>query len=612
MATLNFSIKQRSGEVAQASQDGMGAIPHTDGTAFRVWAPHANEVYVAGTFNDWSESATRLASEDNGYWSIDVPGAQPGDEYRYLILNGTQRLWRLDPYARELTNSEGNSIIHDPDFDWDTDNFQMPAWNELVIYEMHVGTFNAEPAGVPGNFHSVIEKLSHLKDLGVNAIQLMPPMEFAGESSWGYNPAHIFAVEHDYGGPRAFKELVKASHEHGIAVLVDVVYNHFGPGDLSLWQFDGWSENEGGGIYFYNDWRAETPWGNTRPDYGRDEVRQYIRDNVLMWLEDYRVDGLRWDATAFIRNVYGNETDPAHDLADGWSLMQWIHEEIQTRQPWKISIAEDLRENAWIIKDTGAGGAGFHAQWDSQFVHPIREAIIGREDDFRDMDAVAQAILHRYAEDAFTRVIYTESHDEVANGRARVPEEIWPGNIDNWFSKKRSTLGAALVFTAPGVPMIFQGQEFLEDRWFHDKDPLEWSRAEEFEGLAAMYRDMIRLRRNVDGHTSGLGGQNVDVHHVNDQDKVIAFHRWEEGRPGDSVIVVANLANRTYESYNIGFPTTGQWKVRFNSDWHGYDPGFDSERGYDTTAEEGEADGMPCNGNVGIGPYSVLILSQDS
>ena len=130
----------------------------------------------------------------------------------------------------------------------------------------------------------------------------MPLAEFAGELSWGYNPACIFAVETDYGGPLGFKRFVKAVHQAGMGVILDVVYNHFGPSDLDLWQFDGWSENGLGGIYFYNDWRAETPWGSTRPDYGRKEVRQFIRDNAMMWLEEYHVDGLRLDMTLYMRH----------------------------------------------------------------------------------------------------------------------------------------------------------------------------------------------------------------------------------------------------------------------------------------------------------------------
>jgi 1,4-alpha-glucan branching enzyme len=304
-----------------------------------------------------------------------------------------------------------------------------------VVYELHVGTFNAPSASHVGTFLSVAEKLPYLRDLGINCIELLPATEFPGSRSWGYNPSNPFALESDYGGPVAFKELVKKAHEHGIAVVLDVVYNHFGPGDLDLWQFDGWSENGGGGIYFYNDWRAQTPWGDNRPDYGRPEVRQYIRDNALMWLHDYRVDGLRADAIAFVRNVHGEE-DPGAELSDGWSLMRWINEEIDQTMPWKITIAEDMRGNAGITASVADGGQGFDSQWDSSFVYPVVAALTGREDADRDMHAVAEAISETYNGDAFRRVIYTESHDEVANGKSRVAEEIMPGAADHYFAKK--------------------------------------------------------------------------------------------------------------------------------------------------------------------------------
>jgi 1,4-alpha-glucan branching enzyme len=439
----------------------------------------------------------------------------------------------------------------------------------------------------------------------------MPPAEFAGGYSWGYNPAHLFAIEDDYGGPRALKQFIQGAHALGMAVIFDVVYNHLGPSDLDLWQFDGWSENNKGGIYFYNDWRSVTPWGDTRPDYGRGEVRQFLRDNALMWLEEYRVDGLRWDATAYMRNVYGNNNDPAHDMADGWGLLRWINDEINARQPWKLSIAEDLRDNAWITKDTYENGAGFDAQWDARFVHPIRDAIIEAHDEARDLFAVRDAIYHRYNADAFERVVYTESHDEVANGKARVPEEIWPGNAGNWYAKKRSTLGAALVFTTPGIPMIFQGQEFLEDEWFHDKDPIDWSKKDTYHGIWLLYRDLIRLRRNGYDNTRGLRGQHVHIHHVNNHDKVLAFHRWEHGGPRDSTVIVMNMGHHSYTGYYIGLPRAGLWRVRFNSDWNGYDAEFDNHLSVDIVAHPHPKDGMPASANVGIGPYTAIILSQD-
>ena len=590
---------------------GMGAIVHESGVAFRVWAPHADRVTITGTFNDWSKDADVMASEGNGYWYADLPHAGINDEYLYLIRNGEQELSRIDPYARQVTSSVGNTVIVDPAYDWQGDAFKMPAWNELVIYEMHVGTFHRPEEDAPGTFADAVEKFDHLKRLGVNAIQIMPAMEFAGDVSWGYNPAHIFAIESAYGGPRAFKDFVRAAHGSGFAVILEVVYNHFGPSDLDLWRFDGWSEDDGGGLYFYNDWRRETPWGATRPDYGRAEVRQLIRDNALMWLGEYHIDGLRFDMTLYIRNVCGDEGDPHDALPDGWSLLQWINDEIAERFPGRLTIAEDLRNKAEITAATGDGGAGFGAQWDAEFVHPVRAVVIEGTDEARHMATVAHALGHHYNGDAFRRVIYTESHDEVANGKARVPHEIAPGDPTHWAAQKRSTLGAALMFTAPGIPMLFQGQEFLQGEWFQDTVPLDWDLGEEFHGIVRLYRDLIRLRLNRAGASRGLCGRGLSIRHVNEADKVIAFHRWDQGGPGDDVVVVANFANRTHESYRIGLPRDGLWKLRLNGDWQGYSDDFGNLGSTDLAATPGDCDGFPCHGDLAIAPYSVLIFSQD-
>ncbi len=590
---------------------GMGAVPYEGGATFRVWAPNARGIAVVGDFNDWSPDANPLAPDGDGYWSADVDDVKPGHEYRFAVFPAEgEPLSRIDPYARQVTNSVGNAVVVDTDFDWKDDDFQMPPWNELVIYELHVGTFNDEPGGSPGDLQSAASRLPHLAELGVNAVQIMPPVEFAADFSWGYNPAHPFAVESAYGGPHALKRFIAAAHRHGLAVIFDVVYNHFGPGDLDLWRFDGWYEDDKGGIYFYNDWRSTTPWGDTRPDYGRPEVRNYIRDNALFWLEDFRVDGLRWDATAFIRNVHGFDHDSGADLPDGWSLMRWVNDEINARMPWKIAIAEDLKDNPVVTRPTSEGGAGFDAQWDAAFVHPVRRALIAEADEDRHVGDVAQAIAHAYDAEPFRRVIYTESHDEVANGQARVPEEIWPGNADSWAAKKRSTLGAALVMTAPGIPMLFQGQEFLEDRWFQDGDPIDWDKRDRFAGIVALYRDLIRLRR-ADPATRGLRGRNTNMYHVNDWDKVLAFHRWEDGGAGDDVVVLANFTAGGHEGYRIGLPRPGMWRVRFNSDSAAYDAEFGDHPGFDVEAEEQPQDGMGWSAPVPIGPYTALILSQD-
>jgi len=597
-------------KVKQTKHSGMGSIVHTDGVAFRVWAPHAEAVNIVGEFNQWQEDSHALEHEGNGYWYINVPGAEAGQEYKYLIHYQGERLFRVDPYARQVTNSVGNSVVYDPNsFDWQGDQHQLPPHNELVIYEMHIGSFTSIKTGIPGNFQDAIQKFDHLQQLGVNAIQVMPIAEFPGDYSWGYNPANLFAVETIYGGPDAYKNFVKEAHKAGFSVIQDVVYNHFGPSDLDLWRFDGWHEGDYGGIYFFNDDRSVTPWGATRPDYGRAEVRQFIRDNALMWLEEYHADGLRVDSTLYVRTKDGEENNP---IEEGVSLMSEINAEIRSRHSNVILIAEDLRNNELVTRDSGKGGMGFHAQWDATFVHPIRAMVEAISDEERSLNHIKNAISFSYDNDAFKRLIYSESHDEVANGKARVPQEIDPGNPKSWFAQKRSTLAAGLVFTAPGIPMIFQGQEFLQGDWFRDNVPLDWALNDDFHGITRLYRDLIRRRRNWNDQTRGLRGQFLNVFHLNQENKMLAFQRWDQHGKGDDVVVIVNFANEFKQDYEIGFPAKGTWKLRFNSDASIYSDAFANTNSSDVQEQPGETDGLSHRGSVNIGPYSVLIYSQDS
>jgi 1,4-alpha-glucan branching enzyme len=316
---------------------------------------------------------------------------------------------------------------------------------------------------------------------------------------------------------------------------------------------------------------------------------------------------LRFDCTQFIRSIDGAVEN---DLPEGWSLLQWLNEQVARQFPGRITIAEDLQNNSWLTKAVGAGGAGFGSQWDANFVHPIRQAVITPDDKERSLSAVRDALCYRYNDDAFDRVIYSESHDEVANGKARVPQEINPGDPRGWYAQKRSTLAAAMVFTAPGIPMLFQGQEFLEGEWFRDTVPLDWDQSDEFRGIVRLYRDLIQLRLNRAGFTRGLCGQFTQVHHLNEEAKVIAFHRWDLGGVGDDVVVVANFLGEAQEGYVIGFPAEGVWKLRFNSDWQGYSEVFSNHPSSDAGTEPGECDGLPCHAAISLGPYSVLIFSR--
>jgi len=588
-----------------STRPGTGAIPYAGGTTFRVWAPNATSVNAAGTFNGWSSTSNPLASEGDQWWSVDVAGANLYDQYRYVI-DGT--LWKTDTYARDVVSSVGNGIIVDNAYSWTP--FTMPAWNEMIIYEMHIGSFYDAPGGSPGTWALAISKLDHIQSLGVNTVEIMPIAEFPGDFSLGYNPVNIFAPESTYGSPNQMRNFVDECHQRGIAVLVDVVYNHLGPTDLdqSIWQFDGYSAfPDTGGIYFFEDDNRYTPWGD-RPNYTTEEVRSFIRDNAMYWLNDYNCDGLRVDGTAYIR-----ERDiGGPDIPDGWLMLQLINDDVDAASSQKIIIAEDMRDNDWITKTTGEGGGGFDSQWDAGFHHKVVAALETPDDNNRNMWDIKDAVTHLYNGWDTQRVIYTESHDEVgaSSGKARVPSRIWWENPTSYYSKKRSTLGAGIVFTSPGIPMIFMGQEFLETGAWHDDTPLDWSNDTTFAGIKLLYQHLISLRRNLSNNTRGLLAKNVNVSHVNNTDKVIAYHRWDNGGVGDDVIVVANFGYQAFSDYNIGMPRGGRWRVRFNSDWDGYDSTYDNFNTSDAYASLGSKDGLDYNTNVSVGPYTMVIFSQ--
>ena len=605
-------VKASAQPVAPTERHGMGAIPYDGGVSFRVWAPHATGVYLAGDMNEWHGRSIPLGPEDNGYWSVEVPDAHAGQEYQFVLTReGGDDLWRIDPYARQVTNSVGNGIVYDhAAFDWSGDDFDTPVWDDLVIYELHIGTFAAE-GDERGTFERARGKLGWLRDLGVSAVHVMPPFEFAGDQSWGYNPAHLFAIEESYGTPDEFKLFVKEAHQHGIAVILDVVLNHLGPSDLSVWQFDGWSENDKGGIYFYNDHRSNTPWGDTRPDYGRPEVRAYLRDCVLEWLEYYHVDGLRFDAVNYIRSIDGITHDEGNQIREGWEFLQWLRDEIDARQPWKFTIAEDLQRLPAIVKPTAEGGAGFSAQWDADFVHTVRAGIIAAEDEDRHVAGIAAAVRGAHDVPWTSRVLYTESHDEIANGKARVPESIHPGDADSWWAKKRSLIGSALVMTSPGVPMIFQGQEMLEDSYFRDDAWLDWAKADANGGIVALHRHLISLRRNRDGRSAGLRGPGVAMLRVDDDRKVLVMHRFHHGGPGDDVVVAVNFTDEPVGDYPVGFPAPGLWAVQLNSDAEMYAPEFGSHEVWDLTADGPAMDGCEQSATLTMGPYSFVIFSRE-
>ena len=586
------------------SKKNVGAVAHKTGVDFCVWAPFATGVAVTGTFNNWQ--AVPLKCDGDGYWSLTVKGAEAGQEYKFIIMNGDHVLYKNDPRALQVTTTDGNSVIVATDFDWGNDEPRPFTQNASVVYELHIGTFNRPDPATSGTFESAIERLDHLAELGVTTIEVMPVGSMPMDRGWGYAIDYLFSVESLYGGRHGFMEFVKAAHARGMAVILDVVYNHFGPDDnLNLWQFDGWSENDKGGIYFYNDWRSSTPWGETRPDYGREEVRQFLLDNASMWLTDFHLDGLRVDSTIFIRNVKGNNDDPGNDLAEGWQLLQSLTTMARKINPDAVLLAEDVGTNEYITKSAHEGGAGFGAQWQVDLPSTIRSALSAVNDSDRNIHAIADQLGKRFNGDAFKRVVYSDSHDSAANnGAKRLNEEISPGQPASVYARHRSLLAAGLTLTIPGIPMLLQGEEFLQGGSFNDWQALQWDNAEQFKGIVEAHKHLIALRKNQHGNTAGLLGQSVNILHVDDEAKVLAYHRWDQGGPKDDVVIIFNFTNKKLSDYRVTFPRTGTWQVRFNSSWKGYSQDFK-----EVNVSEVQVDSH--TGSLTLPPYSVLILSQD-
>lgn len=600
---------------AQSSRPGWGSVPYHDssgtGVTFRVWAPDAKSVYVPGQFNSWSTTATPLAKELtngvwSGNWSADVTSAANGQQYKYYLnfaggsgyISGTS-VWRHDPRARKVvssgTGTGANDIIYDPTvFNWTNDGPVSPALNDLAIYELHIGTFYNpnSGSGLQGTFLNATNRLDYVKSLGVSAVELLPVAEFPGTASWGYNPADIFAADNNsYGGPDGLKTFVKACHARGLAVFLDVIHNHYGPTDLDLWDFDGWDGGgSGGGVYFYQTSPQCCTTYGSRPNFGRQPVDDFIQQNFQMWLEECHVDGFRWDTPDLMMNA-GSTFIP-----EAATLISNINSFIHTNYAGKISIAEDVYNTY-----------GFDSAWDTSYPGYVTPVLAHTVDANRDMTVIANAIQYnvRYGGTAGTaRVAFLESHDVVGdlNNGTRLVTAIDSNTPSSYRARKLSTLGAAVTFTQPGVPMFFQGQEMLENQQFSTSRPVDWTKTNTYGGIVRLYRDLIRLRRNLDGDVPGLKGDQCSMLAVDNANKLVAYRRWNTGITGQDVVVVANFAGVARNNYSISFPQAGKWYAHFNSDATNYSADFGNVGSSVVTATP--------TGSVTIGPYSALVFSQ--
>ncbi len=561
-------------------------VSYRDGvTTLRVWAPHAQSVEIIGDFNGWrAASNDRLAPDPQspGVWAISSRRSAPRGPYQWLI-NGQMR--KRDPYARAVTPDSRKSLFYDANaFAWGADRGPEFSLDELVIYELHVGAFNdPKPQdGMPGTFYDAIKRLDQLVWLGVNVVELMPVHEFNGSRSWGYNPSDLFAVEQTYGGADGLKAFVKACHARGLAVHLDIVHNHYGPENLDLKIFDGRE------IYFYEGAGIDrTPWG-PRVKFDDPQVRKFVRDNALMWLDEYHVDGFRWDSTINIRAY----NDGATPIPAGLQMLEDINAEIRADYPKRFSIAEDSLDQG-----------GFHASWDYDFHHAVMPVLQKTNDNERSMAVLSEALTKLPT--SMGRVIYVDNHDEAGkiNGQLRIFNDIAPRNPSGEYARRLAGLGAVLTLTAPGTPLLFMGNEMQQTGAFHEDQWLDWGNWTRHADFVLLHRDLIRLRRNLDGFGDALKGLGVNPALVDDSRKALAFWRWNDNGSDEQMVIAINFSGKPATDVPIPFPSAGPWQVRLDTDWIAY--GGKTKPGEPPIKLEGGS----TKAAVSLAPYSARIYT---
>lgn len=424
---------------------------------FTVWAPFANSVQVE--IVSPKKQLLTMEKDNFGYWQAQGNDIQPGTKYWYVL---DKNLKRPDPASRSQPDGvhQPSQVVNQHAFDWKDPGWKGIPLKDMIIYELHTGTFTPR-----GTFQGIIEKLDYLKELGINTIEIMPVAQFPGERNWGYDGVYPFAVQHSYGGVNGLKQLVDACHQKNMAVILDVVYNHMGPEGNYLADF---------GPYFTDKYK--TPWGmalNFDDDYC-DHVRNYFLQNALMWLDGFHIDGLRLDAVHAIMDLGAKH------------FLKELREEVDNlenhnQRPYEL-IAESDMNDIKLIKPMEQGGYGINGQWFDDFHHAIHTLATGESDgyytDYGKIEHLAKAFQNTFVyngiyssyrkrtigndasgEPGGKFVVCSQNHDQVGN-------RMLGDRLSTLVSFEMLKLMAGTVLISPYVPMLFMGEEYGETKPF--------------------------------------------------------------------------------------------------------------------------------------------------
>ncbi|MHB8587401.1 MAG: malto-oligosyltrehalose trehalohydrolase [Candidatus Dormibacteraceae bacterium] len=572
---------------------------------FRVWAPGRRRIELVA---DGRRRA--MAQVDRGWWEISDEAAIAGTRYGYSLDGGEVR-----PDPRSSSQPDGvlglSEVVDQDAYAWSDGGWRGMPLPGAVLYELHTGTFTPQ-----GTFDGVIERLPHLVSLGIDAIELMPVAEFSGDHGWGYDGVDLFAPHHAYGGPTGLKRLVDACHLSGLAVVMDVVYNHLGPVGNFLAEF---------GPYFSD--RHDTGWGagfNFDGPAGH-EVRRFVLDNALMWVRDYHLDGLRLDAVHAIA-----DQNPVHILEQLAREVRALGDELHRAT---FVIAESDLNDPRFVRARNAGGYGLDAAWSDDWHHAMHATLTGERtgyyEDFGSPEILGKALRQGWAYDgewsahrqkirggstaglpAHAFVVAVQNHDQVGN---RASGDRLGALVEEGALKA----AAALLLTAPFTPMLFQGEEWAasspfqyftdhadpglgkavsegrrrefarfgwdpdripdpQDPGTFDRSKLRWGELDRpfHRRMLEWYRELVRLRRRL-GTPRGSAGEGVRVE-VDAEARTLVFER-------DGISVRVNLGERDWVS-----PTSDGDRLLMTS----------------------EASIRPNGGSVCVPPSSIVILES--
>ena len=552
-----------------------GSFEKNGSVTFRVWAPGASAVSVAGDFNGWDNEANPMKQCGNGIWEAKIKGAKKFDSYKYAITGPDgMTVLKSDPYARHFETAPANaSKIYGSEYVWNDGEWLEAQKSKNIyespvnIYEVHAGSWKRFSDGNTYDYVTLANELSkYLKKMNYTHVELMPVTEYPFEGSWGYQVSGYFAPTSRYGSPDDFKKFVDIMHRSGIGVILDWVPAHFPRDGFGLYRFDGTP------CYEYADPRKgeHKEWGTVVFDYGKPQVRNFLISSAVYWVKEYHADGLRVDAVAsmlyldygrqngeWLPNSYGGKEN-----LEAVAFLKDMNTAVFAANPSVMMIAEESTAWPLVTKPPQDGGLGFNFKWNMGWMNDMLR-YMSLDPYFRkdNHDCLTFSFFYAFSENFIMPI----SHDEVVHGKCSMIEKI-PGEYEMKFASLRAFY--AYMTAHPGKKLLFMGQEFAQfTEWNYQKE-LDWMLLD-YDMHKRMQQYVAELNKfylknpefwEIDYSWDGFNWISND----DNTQSIIAFRRIDKS--GNEIITVCNFVPVARENYRIGVPKKGSYRRIFCSD----------------------------------------------